>query len=299
MVEEPDLGRGVEAEPEQEAERIHVPALADHAEQPAEQAREQTAAVRQHRVDVLRGVAAAALHALEGAVDVDQDDHVDRRDDQQERRRHRGADQAADVLEAFELVLEGRRRERDADGRQHHHGGMAEREIEPERDRPLALLHQLAGGVVDRGDVVGIDRVAQPEAVGQQAGGEQDRMVVERDQRPGPGGDVGGDQHDVDGDDLAAQVGVAVVEGTQHRHDMNPVAQTDMTSRAGTSYRGKMIFEEISYQPAAAGQAPGASLDIVGVTSGSTGTLRRLPPPLAGVPVRMAVASCRRRGRAA
>ena len=58
---------------------------------------------------------------------------------------------------------------------------MAEREIEPERDRPLALLHQLAGGVVDGGDMVGIDGVAQPEAVGEEAGGEQDRMVVEGD----------------------------------------------------------------------------------------------------------------------
>ena len=53
MVEKPDLGRGVEAEPEQEAERIHVPALADHAEQPAEQPREEAAAVGQHGVHVL------------------------------------------------------------------------------------------------------------------------------------------------------------------------------------------------------------------------------------------------------
>ena len=71
----------------------------------------------------------------------------------------------------------------------------------PSADRPLALLHQLARDVVDGGDVVGIDRVAQPEAVGEEAGAEQHRMVVERDQRPGPGGDVGGDQQRVERDD--------------------------------------------------------------------------------------------------
>ena len=39
---------------------------------------------------------------------------------------------------------------------------------EPEADRfgPLAVGHQLAGGVVDGGDVVGVERVPQSEEVG-------------------------------------------------------------------------------------------------------------------------------------
>ena len=78
--------------------------------------------------------------------------------------------------------------------------------IEAGRERALALLHQLARHIVDGGDVVGVDRVAQPEAVGQERGAEQHRIVVERAQRPGPGRHVGGDQQRVDADDLAAQV---------------------------------------------------------------------------------------------
>ena len=49
----------------------------------------------------------------------------------------------------------------DGDRGQHHHGRMAEREEEADRDRPLALLHQLARDVVDGGDVIGVDGVAQ------------------------------------------------------------------------------------------------------------------------------------------
>ncbi len=36
----------------------------------------------------------------------------------------------------------------------------------PDAQRPLALAHQLAGRVVDRRDVVGVERVAQAERVG-------------------------------------------------------------------------------------------------------------------------------------
>ncbi len=56
---------------------------------------------------------------------------------------------------------------------------MAEREEEADADRALAFLHQLAGDVVDGGDMVGIDGVTQAEAVGQQRGAEQHRMLAE------------------------------------------------------------------------------------------------------------------------
>jgi hypothetical protein len=36
---------------------------------------------------------------------------------------------------------------------------MAEREEEADAKRALAVIHQLAGGVVDGGDVVGIERM--------------------------------------------------------------------------------------------------------------------------------------------
>ena len=46
---------------------------------------------------------------------------------------------------------------------------MAEREEEPDRERLLALLHQLAHDIVDGGDVVGVEGVAQAEHIGENA----------------------------------------------------------------------------------------------------------------------------------
>ena len=46
---------------------------------------------------------------------------------------------------------------------------MAEREEEADAQRPLAVGHQLAGRVVDGGDVIGIEGVAHPERVGRDA----------------------------------------------------------------------------------------------------------------------------------
>lgn len=54
---------------------------------------------------------------------------------------------------------------RDQGGHRDHHAGVAEREPEPDRDRPLAVGHQLAGGVVDRGDVVGVEGVPHTKRV--------------------------------------------------------------------------------------------------------------------------------------
>ena len=85
-----------------------------------------------------------------------------------------------------------------ADRQADHDGRMAEREKQPDRDRPLAGLHQLAGDIVDRRDVVGIDRMPKAEAVGQQRRPEQDRLVVQGDERPQPGKQVSGDQARID-----------------------------------------------------------------------------------------------------
>jgi len=48
----------------------------------------------------------------------------------------------------------------------HHHRGMAESEPEPDRFRPVAVGGQLAGDVVDGGDVVYVECVTQAEDVG-------------------------------------------------------------------------------------------------------------------------------------
>jgi hypothetical protein len=91
---------------------------------------------------------------------------------------------------------------------------MAQREEQADAERPLALLHQLARDIVDGGDVVGVDAVAQAEAVGEQRRAEQQRLVVEHQERPRPGGKIGRHQPSVDADERGAEA--AVVGRGQH-----------------------------------------------------------------------------------
>ena len=118
-------------------------------------------------------------------------------------------------LNSVEAALERAGRQRDGGRREHHHGRMAEREEEADADRPLALLHQLARHIVDRRDVVGIDGVAKPERIGQEGGADQHRIIVKRDQRPNPGQHIGGDQQAVNAGELAAKLGILVVEQSE------------------------------------------------------------------------------------
>ena len=76
--------------------------------------------------------------------------------------RHRGKspEQPAAALDGVERA-EQRRHDRHGTGRKDHDGGMAEGEEEPDRDGAAALMHQLAGDVVDGGDVVGVDGMAE------------------------------------------------------------------------------------------------------------------------------------------
>ena len=73
-----------------------------------------------------------------------------------------------------------------ATGRERPRGGVAEREEEADPDRSLAFLHQLAGDVVDGGDVIGIHRMAQPESIGQQRGAEEHGGNAETPPEPRP-----------------------------------------------------------------------------------------------------------------
>ena len=193
----------IEAEAKQEAERVHVPALADDLEHGLEQARQQ-AAVVEVVLEARLVVLAAAGHLAEHLVDVEQDHEVDQADDQQERRRHPGADQATDLLEGRD-VADDAGGDRDEHGQRHDDGRVAEREEEADRDRPLAVLHELAGGVVDGRDVIRVDRVAQAEGVGQEGRGQEDRVRGADSQRDDPGADVEGDQQRVDPNQPVAQ----------------------------------------------------------------------------------------------
>jgi hypothetical protein len=77
---------------------------------------------------------------------------------------------------------------------------VPEREPEAEAQRSLALVHQLAGGVVDRRDVVGVKRVAQPERIGQPRDPDPEALVVrgddEQDEHGEPEDVKHGDRHE-------------------------------------------------------------------------------------------------------
>ena len=128
--EQADLGRGVEAEAEQQAQRVHVPAALDQAEQRPEQAAEQ-AALAEQQVEVLLDVGAAALDRVEGAVDRDEDEQVGGGDGEQEQRRDRGADRCRRrSLNASKWLCSAAAVAAMTMERAHDHGGMAEREEE-------------------------------------------------------------------------------------------------------------------------------------------------------------------------
>ena len=116
-----------------------MPASSDQPKQPPEQAGEHAAA-GQPEIEVIGGIGTAVLDPLEGGVDVDQDHHVDGRDDQQERCRHRCAYNTADGMEVLQLFLENGCRRGNRDGSQDHHRRVAEGKEQPGRHGALALV---------------------------------------------------------------------------------------------------------------------------------------------------------------
>ncbi len=174
--QQPDLGRRVEAEPEQDAERVHLPARVDPAADPLEQEAREEPLVEQRALEVLL-VVVPALHPPEDADDVEQHHEVERSDQQEEHARDGGADGRAVGLQGRDRRvhrLEGHRergREREDDRR------VAEREEEAGAERPLPVLQQLPRRVVDRRDVVGVEGVPQPEGVGERGEAGQRRVA--------------------------------------------------------------------------------------------------------------------------
>jgi HoxN/HupN/NixA family high-affinity nickel-transporter len=104
-----------------------------------------------------------------------------------------------------ELIFEGRRRDGYGGGETEHERRVAEREEEPDTDRPLSLLHQLARHIVDGGDMIGIHRMAQPEPVGQKRNAQQQRVIMEDSQRGTPKQKIGQPKKDINADHPAAR----------------------------------------------------------------------------------------------
>jgi hypothetical protein len=113
--EQADLGRGVEAEAEQQADRIHLPGLGDRLGRAAEDAVHQAALVQL----LLEGglVEVTRPHPAEHFHDADQDHQVQDRDDVEEDPGDRRTDHAGDLLQGGRVVrdLTGQRADTDAE----------------------------------------------------------------------------------------------------------------------------------------------------------------------------------------
>jgi hypothetical protein len=103
-------------------------------------------------------------------------------------------------------MLHGQGGGSDDNGTYNHDGGMAEGEHQAHGHRLFSLLHELAGHIVDGGNVVGINGVAQSETVGEKRGAEKDGKAVKGQERPCPGGEIEPNEKNVEGDDFVAQI---------------------------------------------------------------------------------------------
>ena len=105
---------------------------------------------------------------------------------------HARADVAAPVLERRDVRLHARRADRERRGEREHDARVAEREEEADPERTLLLLQELARRVVDRRDVVGVERVAQPEGVRKRAEPGERRVRAREEQEEAPAERCGG-----------------------------------------------------------------------------------------------------------
>ena len=127
---------------------------------------------------------------------------------------------------------------------------MAEREKEADADRAFALLHQLAGDIVDGRDVIGVHGVAQAEAVSQQCRTEQHRFVAKHTQGPRPDADIANGKQRVDTSDSPTQIDGTLIENLPewcHRGafmtGLNSLSnQTKAVSRSGTGVRRIIVL---------------------------------------------------------
>jgi hypothetical protein len=174
--EQRDLAGGVEAQAEEDPERVHLPRLGHRAGEAPQQAVHEPARAQQVLELGLR--VRPAPHVAQDAQDPDEDDQVECRDHVEEGARDPRADQSCGGVQGRAVVLDlaGQRAnsEREEQRQREDHGRVPEREEEPDAQRPLAVVHELARRVVDGGDVVGVEGVAQPEGVRREphAGGE-------------------------------------------------------------------------------------------------------------------------------
>jgi len=193
-----------------------VPAAGDQSEQSPEQATKEPLLDKKD-VQLLLGIIFPALRPLEDPKDADKHDEVDHRDGEEKNHRNQRANQGAGLDQSGKAPLKAARRQGDQSGGRNHDGRVAKGKEEPDSNRPLALLHQFACDVVDRGDVVRIDRMSQPKAVGNKRRCQQQGVAVKRREGPNPGEQVRGDQDHVERDHFGANMVGCVIENRARR----------------------------------------------------------------------------------
>ena len=133
-----------------------------------------------------------------------QDDQVHAGDREQEKRGNHGCNHATDFLESAKLRQRAGRHRND-DRCYGNDSGMPDREPESDRNRTLPVLHQLAGHIVDRRNMIGINRVTQAQPPGKHGGAEHQRLCMKQAECPDPDANVGGDQSGRQGTNSSAQ----------------------------------------------------------------------------------------------
>ena len=203
--EQEHLGGGVEPDPEHDPDEEHVPGLGDRAHEPAEEPPHQPAGLQLALEFVL--VEQALPHAAEDLDDAGQDHEVERGDQVQERRGQRGADDPAERLDTRSSGRPPRRTPPGPRWPARRRPTMMMEECprakkNPVRQRPVAVGHQLAGGVVDRRDVVGVEGVpgaesprGQRHAQAEAEPGELEMVRGDREGEDAPAADVQGQDH--------------------------------------------------------------------------------------------------------
>ena len=182
-------------EPEQETDRQHMPALGDEPEQRTEDARQESPLVEQD-VEIVLGERLASLHRLKGLVDRNLHQNVDEGDGEQKERRPLCMTPPTAFSESKRDLSAEAAKAPPTDSIP----TTADWPSEKKKPTPpaLALLHELARDVVDRRDMVGVDRVAEAERISEQRRSEQNRLGVQREQRPEPDENIAADQNGVD-----------------------------------------------------------------------------------------------------
>ena len=189
-------------------------------QRPAEAADEP--ALHEEIVDALLVVAAAGANVAKRAHDLDQHEQIDERDQIEKERRNGGADRRSHVLQSRKRASDRGGREGDRNGQCDDDRRVPERKEKPDGNRALVLRHQLSRDVVDRRNVIRVDRVPQPEGEGEQRRADQGGAPVKDDEREDPRSRVGRTKQDVHEHDPSAHVGRVIVEDPPQRGQIEP-----------------------------------------------------------------------------